>query len=191
MRTLLAFFFFISFILATQAAEPAKAWPTKPFKHVVGYCYDYTKDPRGSDITFPDGSLSRGVIHATTVRLDADQTKELMILLSTDSKDEPDEVECYDPHHAFVFYDADWKVVASIDICFFCAEFSSRPTRAPAQIDLGALEEFCGEIGLPLLESSADYTRLFIQEQPKAPGTEQKKAPRRQPVQDPLAPEEE
>lgn len=190
MRSLLALFILL-LIPATRAAEPAKAWPTKPFVHVVGYCYDFTKDPRGTDITFPDGSLSRGVIRATTVRLDGDQTKFLVQLLSTDSDDEPDEVECYDPHHAFVFYDAGWKVVASIDICFFCAEFSSRPTRAPAQIDLGALKKFCSDIGLPVLETSAEYTRLFEQEQAKAPAVDPEKKPRREPAEDPFAPEEE
>jgi hypothetical protein len=191
MRTLLAFFSLISFIPATQAAEPAKAWPTKPFKHVVGYCYDFTKDPRGTDITFPDGSIHHGVIQATTVRLSEDQAAELGTLLTKESDFETGGSDCYDPHHAFVFYDADWKVVASIDLCFLCEDHASRPVPVSAQIDLTELEKFCGVIGLPLFDDSAEYTRLFEQEQGKTPAVDPEKAPRRQPVEDPSAPEEE
>ncbi len=167
MRTLLA-----TLAIATaQAKEPARQWPPVEAKHVVGYCYDYTKDPRGSSISFPDGSLHQGVIRATTVRLTGDQTKILMEMLNKDVEQVRREVDCYDPHHAFVFYDGDWKVLASIDICFMCSDYAARPVGASERINLRALSAFCRDLGLPLLKTSEAYSQLYQQEQPRpSPG---------------------
>ena len=171
MKTLIA----LLFLALAQGDEESKLWPKEPFKHVIAYCYDLYQDPRGSAITFPDGSLHRGVIRATTVRLTDAQAKKLRRLLSDDSGGRGD-VNDYEPHHAFVFYDADWKVTASIDICFLCDDYIERPKGASEAIDLKALEAFCREVGLPMHEDSADYTKLFKQEQPsgKTPAPEKK-----------------
>lgn len=154
-------------LLGTAHADPAEdLWPEKPFKHVVAYCYNPFHDERGSSITFDDGTLSEGVIRATTVRLDEAQTTRLRKLLSTDTDTVKGGVLCYDPHHAFVFYDADWKVTASIDICFLCSDYRSRPEDASGSVDLSALMAFCRQLGLPILKTSQGYTKLFYQEQP-------------------------
>ena len=164
MKTLIA----LLFIAIVQADGSTKQWPPAPFEYVVGYCYDFTQDPRGSAITFPDGSIHKGVIKGTTVRLSGVQVTSLRALLSIDSKTENGNVDCYDPHHAFVFYDADWKVTASIDICLFCEDYVARPKGASSLIDLQALEAFCRVIGLPILKDSSNYTALYRQEQSKS-----------------------
>jgi hypothetical protein len=161
MKTLIAFLF----IAIAQANEPSKQWPPALFEHCVAYCYDFSQDARGSAITFPDGSLHKGVIKATTVRLSEVQVTKLRALLSTDSKTEHGDVDCYDPHHAFVFYDADWKVTASIDVCFLCDDYVARPKGASSLVDIQALEAFCREVGLPMLKDSSNYTALYQQEQ--------------------------
>lgn len=163
MKTLLVLFLFT----IVHADDTPKQWPSEPFQHVVAYCYDFSQDQRGSSITFPDGSLHKGVIRATTIRLNDTQTVKLRALLSKDSENERGEVECYDPHHAFVFYDQDWKVVASVDICFLCDNYVARPRGVSNLIDLVALEALCREFGLPMLEDSSNYTALYQQEQPK------------------------
>ena len=152
------------FLAVADCAEP-KAWPNVPFKHVVAYCYDFSQDTRGSAITFPDGSLHKGVIRATTVRLTEPQVKEVIGFLNKVSEEEDGESDCYEPHHAFVFYDADWKVVASIDVCFLCEDYIARPKGVSENIDLGALEKFCRGLGLPVLEKPEAYSALFKQEQ--------------------------
>lgn len=163
-----------------HADQAPKLWPDKPFEHVVAYCYDYTQDERGASITFPDGSLHAGVIRSTTLRLDAKQVLKLRTLLSKDTGEEEAEVDCYDPHHAFVFYDATWKVIASVDICFLCENYSARPKGVAEVVDFEALEDFCRRIGLPVFGGAAGYSALFKQEQPSAP------APKRQPARDPF-----
>ena len=157
-------------LLGIAHADPVKElWPSKPFKYVVAYCYNPFYDMRGSSITFDDGSLHEGVIRATTVRLDDAQTLKLRKILSNDTKADHGGLLCYDPHHAFVFYDADWKVTASIDICFLCSDYKSRPKGSSEAIDLVALKTFCSQLGLPILKSSPDYTKLFYQELPPKP----------------------
>jgi hypothetical protein len=162
MKTLIAL---LAVTLSSALAEPMK-WPDVRFAHVVGYCYDFSQDPRGASISFPDGSLHKGVIRATTVRLSEEQTKRLLKLLNEEVEEERGEVECYDPHHAFVFYDSNWKIVASIDICFLCEDHAARPKGVPELFDLEAMEVFCRQIGLPWYEESRDYTKLYREEQP-------------------------
>ena len=157
----------ITITFSSAFASP-KNWPDVPYTYVVAYCYDFTQDKRGSSITFPDGSLHAGIINATTLRLSEEQTKSLVKIINEDSKYERGEVDCYDPHHAFVFYDANWKVVAYIEICFLCEDYKFSPAGASKLIDLQALEIFCRQIDLPWYEKSEDYTKLYIQQQPKA-----------------------
>lgn len=161
MRTLL-----ISLICAAaHAGEKVKLWPAEAFTRVEAYCYDYTQDQRGASITFLDGSLHRGVIVSKAVKLDDAQILKLRKLLTEESEEEFGEVDCYDPHHAFVFYDAEGKVLASVDICFLCESYEARPKKAASNADLIALEKFCRDLGLPMLENPAAYTKLFKKEQ--------------------------
>ena len=162
---ILRLFLLSLFLTIAHAAEQPKAWPNVPFKHVVAYCYDFSQDTRGSDITFPDGSLHKGVIRATTVRLTEPQVQQVVGLLTKVSEEEDGEADCYEPHHAFVFYDADWKVVASIDVCFLCEDYIARPKGVSENIDLAALEKFCRGLGLPVFEKPEAYSALFKQEQ--------------------------
>lgn len=176
-------------LLGIAHAEPAKKlWPEKPFEHVVAYCYNPFYDTRGTAITFDDGSIHEGVIRSTTVRLDPAQTSTLRKMLSTDTDAEHGGLLCYDPHHAFVFYDAEWKVAASIDICFLCSDYRSRPEGTSDKVDIEALKEFCAKIGLPILKSSSDYTKLFYQELPTKP-EKQKEAEQAAPGQPATRPE--
>lgn len=161
MKTLIVL---LTLTISSALAAPKK-WPDVPYTHVVGYCYDFSQDARGASISFPDGSLHKGVIKATTVRLSDAQTKSLLEILNDDVEHERGEVACYDPHHAFVFYDSNWRIVASIDICFLCEDHAARPKGVHELFDLQAMEAFCRQIGLPWHEESKEYTKLFRQEQ--------------------------
>lgn len=153
------------FCAAAHAGEKRKLWPAEAFARVEAYCYDYTQDRRGTSITFPDGTLHRGVIVSRTVKLDDAQILKLRKLLTEESEEEFGEVDCYDPHHAFVFYDVEGKVMASVDICFLCEDHMARPKGTAKNADLIALEKFCRDLGLPMLENPAAYTKLFKKEQ--------------------------
>jgi hypothetical protein len=174
-------------ITLARAEDANKFWPSETFKHVVAYCYDFSKDSRGSAITFPDGSLHKGVIRATTVRLEELQVSKLRSLISTDSDTEHRNVDCYDPHHAFVFYDAEWKVIASVDVCFLCDDYQARPMGISKSIDLAALETFTRNLGLPMLEESSEYSALYQQEHPVRATPKPEKIPSATNDDDPFA----
>lgn len=169
-----ALLFGVAHLGIAYADSVKNLWPKKPYKHVVAYCYNPFYDTRGTPITFDDGSLHAGVIRATTVRLDEAQTLKLREILSTDTNTSHGGVLCYYPHHAFVFYDAEWKVVSSIDICFLCDDYKCRPKGVSESVDLAAMKTFCSQIGLPILKNSSDYTNLFYQELPPKPNAEKK-----------------
>jgi hypothetical protein len=184
MRILFAIFL----IGVGNVVASAKEWPHITYKHVVAYCYDYSKDTRGASISFPDGSLHKGIIKATTLRLSEEQTKSLIRILNQDVEYERGEIDCYDPHHAFVFYDDKWKIVASIDICFLCENYVARPKGGSSLIDLGAMAAFCRQIGLPWYENSSGYMILYQQEQATDVINRPERKKRIEPNSDPFAP---
>jgi len=150
----------LSMAFPVIAEEKAAPWPPMGYSHVVGFCYDYGKDPRGDSLVFPDGILHRGIIKATTVRFSEEQAGRLVKVLTTGLKEEGGEEDCYEPHHGFVFYDGDWKVVGWFEVCFSCSGFVASSEKAPAAVDLEALEALARGAGLPVLEGDAAYSKL-------------------------------
>jgi hypothetical protein len=100
-----------------------------------------------------DGTLSPEVVHPG-VRLSEDQVRRLLALV-----EHPDErmrgivQRCgFDPHHAFVFYDARGLPVAEIMVCFTCGEWMAMPQPATMTRLMGdhhaPLKAFCEELHL-------------------------------------------
>lgn len=66
--------------------------------------------------------------------------------------------ECYDPHHAIVFYTADGQPVSCVEICFTCNRVKSVPSFYPLTVednyyertDLIAIARMFSELGLSL-----------------------------------------
>lgn len=87
------------------------------------------------------------------VLLNADQERRLIAAATTEIKPyEP--FLCWNPRHAFVFYDALGKPVAEVDICFECMIVEGAYADTP---DLGALAVLVSDLGLPLgLPSGTD-----------------------------------
>ncbi|RYD40530.1 MAG: hypothetical protein EOP85_14085 [Verrucomicrobiaceae bacterium] len=153
-----------------QAGEDASPWPPENVAHVVAYVYDHTQDSRGSRPVFPDGSLHKGIIRSTTARLTGEQAK---VLLQTVSQayDDAEEEDCYYPHHAFVFYGADWKPVGWFAVCWECSSYQSSSAKAPDLIDVRPIRKLTNELAMPVFsgadeaENRKRYTELFLQEQ--------------------------
>ncbi|MFT5855508.1 MAG: hypothetical protein ACI8XO_002759 [Verrucomicrobiales bacterium] len=123
-------------------------------------------DERGKDSVFPDGSLDQGIIHATTVRLQKKQVEELIRILTTEPSSIDPPARCYDPHHAFVFYNDDWNVVASIDLCLMCNGSQERSLKVANDLDFTHLQKFVAGAGLPVLAESSGCTKFFEREDP-------------------------
>lgn len=157
---------FLLLVSVAGAEEKAASWPPKGYAHVVGFCYAYGMDPRGHRIVFPDKTLHRGIIKATTVRFSKAQAERLVKILTTAPEEEQEELDCYDPHHGFVFYDQNWKVVGWFEVCFLCSGSIASSKAAPTPIDYPALEAFAREAGLPVFEDEKAYSELYQQENP-------------------------
>jgi hypothetical protein len=73
-------------------------------------------------------------------------------LLAAVTRDHPEHTtaRCFDPRHGFIFYDAQHKPVASIEICFECG-FARGWPQLPRHSydDMDALRKLCKELKLP------------------------------------------
>lgn len=71
-----------------------------------------------------------------------------MLAVTGEHKDHPI-AACYFPHNAFVFYNAEKKPVAFIEICFDCFGERILPKGAARRVDLPALASIFVELKLP------------------------------------------
>lgn len=152
------------FLATATGGRAGDLWPQNEFAHVVAYCYEYSQDERGSSIVQKDGTHHRGIISAVTLRLSPEQDKKLRRLLLVPPKKHPGSADCFLPHHAFVFYDAEWNPKAHISICFLCGNFTAHPKNIPRNLDLIGLRKLVRELGLPVYEAAgarAKYAKLY------------------------------
>jgi hypothetical protein len=142
-------------------------WPPKDVDYVVAYCYDFAQDSRGGLPVFPDGSLHKGIIQSTTVRLNQQQQERLFKTITSPIEFEESEDD-HIPHHAFVFYDASRKPVAWISVSLEFGNYTFSSKNAPEYVRMKELSALCTELKMPRFFESDDYTNLFRQEQPEA-----------------------
>ena len=99
-----------------------------------------------------------GVMDPRGVKLSPGQVDRLMKAI-TISQPRGDRSPCYQPHHAFVFYDAKGRVAAVFEMCFGCNRQKSWPLGIPEYINRQALWDLTAELGLPLGKGNAFYTQ--------------------------------
>lgn len=157
----------ITVFTAARAENPAASkgdWPGVAYAHVVAYLYDPEVDDRGNSIVFADGTHHRGIIAPYTRNLMPAQVKRLEALLNPEKEPAFDKAKCFIPHHGIVFYDEDWKPVASLDLCLTCVDFRARPAHPLKDLDWQAFAEFFRKLGMPVLEDRAGpdaYAKFF------------------------------
>lgn len=93
-------------------------------------------------------------------RLTPEQAKGVIAAASADVPRLPP-MECYEPHHVFVFYSKAAEPVACLEVCFTCNAAKFRPGVDPEnatlyRYDQNALAKMVGELKLPL----TPYTSL-------------------------------
>lgn len=131
-------------------------WPGVAFTEVRAYCYDFTVGPVPDFIH--EGRMHPGVMDPRGVKLSPGQVDRLMKAI-TISQPRGDRSPCYQPHHAFVFYDAKGRVAAVFEMCFGCNRQKSWPLGIPEYINRQALWDLTAELGLPLGKGNAFYTQ--------------------------------
>jgi hypothetical protein len=134
-------------LLLSIASASAAKWPGVTYSEVRGYTYDAFVHGRIVDLV-ANGKLGQTVVNKTGVRLTPRQIERLIVEVSNRRSGRVDLITCLSPHHGFVFYDAQGKVVAWVEVDFRCRHIQTSP---PAQgiHDFKAIRRLCEELKLP------------------------------------------
>jgi hypothetical protein len=123
-------------------------WPGVDFVEVRAYAWPIAEHEENVYVIVDDMSLRPDVLNKEGAVLSADQVKRLMLAVTGEHKEHP-VASCYIPHNAFVFYNAEKKPVAFIEICFDCLGERIVPKGAARRVDLPALASLFVELKLP------------------------------------------
>jgi hypothetical protein len=140
--------FLLLFSAASLLAEAP--WPGVPYQEVRAFAWFdgrphiHTEDGLIRD----DMSFVDGVINKEGAVLNADQVKRLLKAESRRWKQQRTP-GCYNPHNAFVFFDADHRPVAYLEVCFDCLLSRTSPNDDQCDPDFLALVGICSELKLP------------------------------------------
>ncbi len=114
---------------------------------VSSWVVDFLVSP-SEELIREDMTFVNGVINKDGALLSAQQVKRL--LKAEARRRAPRGVAgCYSPHNAFVFYNAEKKPVAFLEICFDCIGSRTVPEDAQCDPDFYALAVLCSELKLP------------------------------------------
>ena len=123
-------------------------WPDAKFTHVIGFLYNNPYEP-GSGL-IQNGRLLSDLLEkhkSTQTQLSGEQVSRLVTAAFFSDSKHPHSA-CYEPHHIFVFFDAE-KPVAAIEVCFECLNIHSWPYfQAAFPPDFFALARLSGELKL-------------------------------------------
>lgn len=160
--------------LQTRKSPPEKSgistvpgtWPPRGYKRVVAHRFQDTAIESFSMIEGGRVDASRlESLSLAEAELDEDQIERL--LDGTFNKEHQlQPAACYDPHHIFLFFDAEDRVVNAIEICFGCTNISTIPELTEGQWyrhDFRSLARLCEEIGIGLHEtdSAEDFSKIL------------------------------
>ena len=126
----------------------AADWPGVPFAEVRAYTYNKKDDDRN---IVTKGTLSPTVLNKQGVVLTAEQTRALVAAVTGKRPAPQWAAACFNPHHAFVFYDAAQKPVGWVEVCFECGNAAAEPAQRGQVYDVAALEKLATDLRLPLV----------------------------------------
>lgn len=137
-------------------------WPGNDFVEVRAYAWpiESMENQKGEYVILEDMSLKPGAVNKDGTILSADQVRRLLLAVTGEHKDHPI-ASCYMPHNAFVFYNAERKPVAFVEICFDCLSERIGPKGAARRADLPALASLFVELNLPV--GSYGDSKSFVQ----------------------------
>jgi hypothetical protein len=122
-------------------------WPSVAYAEVRAY---YHKDAGALlDTILDNGALDKLAVNKAGTPLTIDQTRRLLVAFTGNHKSY-ESFACFNPRHAFIFYDKLHKAVAAIEVCFDCYVVDMTPGGMPDRVDLPAVADIVNELGLPI-----------------------------------------
>ncbi len=125
-------------------------WPGSASTEVRAYAYN----PRVADVDpsiLKHGHLNPTVLNKDGVVLTPDQTKHLFAAVTGKHPDPGVYAACFNPHHAFVFYDVAHEPIAWVEVCLECGNAEAEPPQKGQVYDIAALVKLLRELKLPLV----------------------------------------
>ncbi len=138
-----ALLFLLLMLCPLQAGKP---WPGVEFTEVRAFVWD-PQETMAEELIADDMTFHKGVINKEGTPLNAAQVKRVLAAQARRWKKRP-VAACYSPHNAFVFYDAQKKPVAFLEICFDCLGARMKPADKDCDPDFMALAQLCSELKL-------------------------------------------
>jgi len=136
-------------LVGPRSVVTATNWPDKPYVEVRAYAYNRDGDPDRAIVN--NGQLDHSVINKHGVLLAREQTGRLVAAITGDRPEPHFSTACFNPRHAFVFYDAAKKPVATVELCFECHNAEARPFHKGQVYNVDALEKLARDLNLPLV----------------------------------------
>jgi hypothetical protein len=106
--------------------------------------------------------MHRGVIREFTKRL---SNKDISLLSKAVTGKHPSRGGgfCgFRPHHGFIFYGKDDKILGHIEICFLCSDYYTMPQEGLSQEwDINGLRTLVTSLGLPILKNDKEWEDFF------------------------------
>ena len=128
--------------------KPGK-WHTANVTKVMAFRLNWDKKISFPGIIDQDGELNSTRIPQDGVQLTNAQITALEAAVTGGDPGRP-VVDCFYPHHAFVWYGASGEILGHIDVCFLCSHIAGAPPGPAGTGDMDALKELVSELGIPL-----------------------------------------
>ncbi len=156
---------------AGQKKGFAPSWPNQKYSYVKLYLYNLDNQLEGQYQALKNGKLNFTLINPGVTLTDY-QAKHLLAYLNSDTRILNEGLsKCYEPHHAFVFYDENDKIVAASDVCFLCQGVKFYPAKKyykdikkyndaltkEAEKQLESIKKIVEETEIPVFNNSINY----------------------------------
>jgi hypothetical protein len=144
------------------SAHAGESWPGVPFASVRAFVWP--ADQHLASVVQPDLTPLPGAIDPKGALLSELQTGKL---IAAATRRRPAGrlglSSCFEPHHAFIFYDGAGRPVAFFEVCLHYHGYRLAPELPDLEPHYGDLASLCVELELPLSKdfSLGDYRRQF------------------------------
>ena len=144
--------------LTRTAGAESTNWPPAAYAEVRAYLYNL--EGEGAAPILKQGKLNATVWNPEGVALSNAQIATVQRSVADNHPGIPRiPASCYQPRHAFIYYDTEHKPVGFLEICFSCWRYRASP-ELPRGMDFETLEKVFLELKIPVLDTDKAYLSL-------------------------------
>jgi len=147
------------FALTRSVSAESTNWPPAVYAEVRAYLYNLAGEQAAPIVK--QGKLDATVWNPEGAALNKKQmaTVQKAVVDYHPAGLRPPSADCYQPRHAFIYYDAEHKPVGFVEICFSCRNYRTSPEH-PGEVDLDTLKKVFVELKIPVFDKDEAYLSL-------------------------------